>query len=144
MKIETLTQQIAAMYLGQKCDIKWLYTDTLDGAFKVGDVWFDSKIHGAHIVRLEREEVQITLHLRRLDSLTEAEARELYEVYYGIEYVGTKWTALEWFSLHIEPASATVLKDHIGSPAAWLHLLSLGFDLFGLIDAGLAKEITNP
>jgi len=31
----------------------------------------------------------------------------------------------------------------IGSPAVWLHLLSLGFDLFGLIDAGLAKEITN-
>ena len=83
----------------------------------------------------------IVLHLRPLSSLTEAEARELFLVYYGVEFTQKSKTALEWFSMHIEPGSATVLKDHVGSPAVWLHLLSLGFDLFGLIDAGLAKEI---
>lgn len=139
MKIETLTPQILALYLGQKCefpsngDIQYGFIGSVNNAGFLTVNWglIESGKRACH---------EVTPHLRRLESLTEAEARELYEVYYGIVYVGTKWAALEWFSLHIEPASATVLKDHIGSPAAWLHLLSLGFDLFGLIDAGLAKE----
>ena len=136
MKIETLTPQIAALYAGQKATrLKNRWDFTIEGVVGSGAYCVDGYVCPVH---------NIVLHLRPLSSLTEAEARELYEVYYGIEYIGTKWTALEWFSLNIEPASATVLKDHIGSPAAWLHLLSLGFDLFGLIDAGLAKEITNP
>ena len=33
-------------------------------------------------------------------------------------------------------------KDvEIGTPAVWLYLLSKGFDLFSLIESGLAKEI---
>ncbi len=91
------------------------------------------------------------LHLRPLSSLTEAEARELYEIKYceawGVDFerLGMEVeSCLERFWKEDIELYAPEGKLLIGSPAVWLHLLSLGFDLFGLIDAGLAKEITNP
>lgn len=34
-----------------------------------------------------------------------------------------------------------VREAQIGSPRIWLYLLSKGFDLFGLIEQGLAKSV---
>lgn len=130
---------MAALYVGQMCDSKWV-TGPQAGLHRKASI-IDSTCLGLMETRSITHRIEITPHLRRLDSLTESEARELYEAFYGIKFIATKWTALEWFSKHIEPASATVLKDLIGAPAVWLYLLSKGFDLFGLIEAGWAKEI---
>lgn len=67
----------------------------------------------------------ITPHLRRLESITPQEVNELYEI--------------ELTSL----GNYVVKPVCIGSPQYWLYLLSRGFDLFGLIDAGLAKEVSE-
>jgi len=36
-----------------------------------------------------------------------------------------------------------VKKRLVGNPAAWIYLLGKGFDLFDLIPAGLAKDVSN-
>lgn len=37
----------------------------------------------------------------------------------------------------------SAMEFFVGSPAVWLKLLSWGMDLFGLIEAGWAKEVTQ-
>lgn len=150
MKIETLTPQILALYLGQKCefpsngDIQYGFIGSVNNAGFLTVNWglIESGKRACH---------EVTPHLRRLESLTEAEARELYEIKYGeawgvdFERLGMEVeSCLERFWKEDIELYAPEGKLLIGSPAVWLYLLSLGFDLFGLIDAGLAKEITNP
>ena len=141
MKIETLTPQIAALYAGQKATrLKNRWDFTLEGVVGSGAYCVDGYVCPVH---------NIVLHLRPLSSLTESEARELYEM-----VAGEKWKQIFekqadeclplWVFDDVEDLDIRGIDLVIGSPAAWLHLLSLGFDLFGLIDAGLAKEITNP
>ena len=70
--------------------------------------------------------------LRSLDSITEEEVRYLYK---GAECENEKIKDLrEWI---INKSAEQILF----TPTAWIYLLSKGFDLFGLIEAGLAKEI---
>ena len=138
--IDKITPQIAAMFLGQKCDVEFLCSDKIDSAFEVGDIWPDSTIHGRHLSRVKAGEVKLTPHLRRLESMTEEEAREIIKLYKGRDAkLGDNLCDL-WEKQTCD------IEDAIGSPAVWLYLLSKGFDLFGLIDAGLAKEIApaNP
>lgn len=153
MKIETLTPQIIALYLGQKCDFEH------EGKTVTGDIW---GVFSSGVIRVTRvsesigNEVeyntrtfeQITPHLRPLSSLTEAEALELYEM-----VTGEKWKQIFekqadeclplWVFDDVEDLDIRGIDLVIGNPTAWLYLLSKGFDLLGLIDAGLAKEITN-
>ena len=135
MKIEKITPQIAALYLEQKCDVTWNYTDTIDGAFSKGDVWHDSPIHASHIRSLEAKEISIILHLRSIESITEQEARDLYKANTGEtwEEICEGGCLVYWFNQEC--------RDVTGIPAVWLKLLEMGFDLFGLIESGLAKEI---
>ncbi len=138
MKIDKITPQIAAMYLGQKCDVEWLYTDTVDDLFETGDVWYDSPIHGAHITRIGRGDINITPYLRRLDSITEDEARELW-----LEYMGDSWNE---YQMGVSCLVSWFFNDDyppIGLPVVLLWLLNKGFDLFSLIDAGLAKDVSQ-
>ena len=129
MKIETLTPQIAAMYLGQKCTCKWIESgDSAD--FPISTLTLNDLSYGL---------VVVTPHLRQLDSLTEAEARELYEIETGETWMSAIYCYDEWWN-HGGVAHEETYQFLIGSPAVWLHLLSKGFDLFGLLDAGLAKE----
>lgn len=94
-------------------------------------------------------------HLRRLSSLTEDEARELFKISRGEEWDyqynsslankerknGKIWSCLEnWWAGDYEMFDENG-NWIIGDPTAWLYLLSKGFDLFGLIEAGLAKEV---
>ena len=142
MKIEKITPQIAALYLGAKCDLEWMYTDTVEDSFQKGDVWQDSKIGVAHVSRIEHGEISITPHLRRLESITEEEAREVYEVKYCTPcQFSDDYSAIDMFwerEVGNYDEQGSIL---IGTPAVWLYLLSKGFDLFGLIESGLAKEI---
>ena len=128
MKIEKITPQIAALYLGQKCDI--------DSHNNQG--FFRGNIYPMDIAMLASGNATIVPHLRRLESLTEEEALELFDVYFGRKFnAGTSPnnSALDWF--HV---SFRRFEDKY-PPAVWLKLLEWGIDLFGLIDAGLAKEV---
>lgn len=139
--IEKITPQIAALYIGQKCDLEWLITDR-DDVFMAGEVWHDSVIIGATITRLKSQHIAIVPHLRPIESLTEFEARDLFEIATaGVVWEKRSESCLEkwWKVLDIE--QYIVGHALIGSPLVWLKLLEWGFDLFGLILAGLAKEI---
>jgi len=139
MKIETLTPQIVALYYGQQCNV--IYNAQIIGQSI-------RKIDCDVIHWIEYGSIEILPHLRPLSSLTESEARELYEM-----VTGEKWKQIFekqadeclplWVFDDVEDLDIRGIDMVIGNPSAWIHLLSLGFDLFGLIDAGLAKEITN-
>ena len=133
-KIEKITPQIAALYLGAKCDVEWLapYND---------DVWEAMEIDHSVIEKLSISHISITPHLRRMDSITEEEAREVFAIANGYEADKNSFTScLSWLAR--ENALDYSNKEiEIGNPQVWLYLLSKGFDLFGLIEAGLAKEI---
>lgn len=144
MKIEAITPQIIALYIGQKCDFERegkTATGNILGVFSSGvvRVTLVSESIGNEVEYNTRTFEQITPHLRSLDSLTEAEARELYEIETGETWISAIYCYDEWWN-HGGVAHEETYQFLIGSPKTWLHLLSLGFDLFGLIEAGLAKE----
>ena len=140
MKIDKITPQIAALYLGQKC--------TYSSKVLTEDIETEINARVLSDVEGDIAFASITPHLRRLESLTEDEARELY----GVKY-GEKWEkSFHDISINVSPCIENFWKEDIelyapegklliGSPAVWLKLLEWGIDLFGLIDAGLAKEI---
>lgn len=125
-----LTAQILGMYIGRPCDVldtdgEFLYT----GIFSLPnlDYW-------------TREMYALRPHLRRLEGITEEECKGLY-----LSANGTEWDrayeCMRWLDFDDDFGYGSMLGWCIGNPAAWLYLLSRGFDLFGLIDAGLAKEV---
>lgn len=131
MKQSELTAQILGMYTGRPCDIELrndytaidtvVITPALIGYFLLGDV-------------------SVTPHLRRLERITNKEANELHRFFYGRDFSGVN-PVRDWIMFKF-PGESNLMQDAIGKPAAWLYLLSRGFDLFGLIDAGLAKEVS--
>jgi len=138
MKIETITPQIAALYLGHKC--------TYDSKALIHTI--ETEINARVLSDMEDGFATVTPHLRRLESMTEEEAREVYKIRYG----ETWEKSFHDINLEVSPCLENFWKEYIelyspegslliGFPDVWLHLLSKGFDLFGLIDAGLAKEI---
>ena len=133
MKIEKITPQIAALYLGQKCDI------SPQPGLEVLTDMFDDEITAFNLGHLKPGNITITLHLRRLESITEEEATEVYR----LAGWNTKIECRNDFIHGIDNIDIDSIDQIIGHPAVWLYLLSRGFDLFGLIDAGLAKEITT-
>lgn len=151
MKHEKITPEIAAIYLGQKFDIVKMPTHW-DEEYRqsIGNIVGPSTLTflGSY------PELEILLHLRSMDSLTEAEARELYSVFETSamqekrsEWVDTAEFQVEkksclqyWWNGSMVP-TLNRQKRLIGSPAVWLKLLSWGFDLFQLIKNGLSKEI---
>lgn len=136
--IDKITPQIAALYLGQKCTATWIANYK---PWVVGDA-YDTDINHERIGLLEDEYILIEPHLRRLESITEDEARELFEISNGYKPDKNKFVScLDWWNMRNVIDDYSNKEIEIGNPAAWLYLLSKGFDLFGLIDAGLAKEI---
>lgn len=139
--MEKITPQIAALYIGQKCDVHWDTDDEYEGAFKKGDIWYDSRVHGSHINRLGNGEFAITLYLRPLGSITEEECREIYQL------TGSAWgetgSCKDFWWESFEEENLQNKNHYIGDPEVWLYLLKKGFDLFKLIPKGFAKEITQ-
>lgn len=117
-----LTAQILGMYVGRPCDVGGL-------TIKVTPHLISNMVTQKAI-----------LHLRRLDNITEDEAEDMYSI---AGWSSGKWSKFDFLSN--EPVINDYLSHEIliGNPAAWLYLLSRGFDLFGLIDAGLAKEVSE-
>ena len=143
-----ITPQILGMYLGQKIE------------FVEDQKFFDigSIMEVNHVVLfsiIEENASGFVLHLRPLSSLTEAEARELFKISRGEEWdyeynsslasrdrkMGKIWSCLQnWWAGDYEMFAENG-NWLVGDPNAWLYLLSKGFDLFGGIEAGWAKEI---
>lgn len=140
MKIEKITPQIAALYIGQMCTVDW-----------PSRFIEETKITHKALVWPDEDGVIITPHLRRLDSMTEEEAREVYQIE-NFEVWNTQMYSQEeplngscldkWWNILLEDIYIKQSDFRIGTPAVWLYLLSKGFDLFDLIPAGLAKEVT--
>ena len=134
MKIDKMTPQIAALYLGQKATFEWLI-DTKQ--YEKGDTW-DSEIKYYNPENLLDGSLKITPHLRQPNSITEKESQDLYAM---VEVFGYPFHP----KLDGDSVVDWALTSLFGSPYKahdqFLYLLSKGFDLFGLIEAGLAKEI---
>ncbi len=146
-----ITPQIAALYIGQMATITWL----VDGDyFERGEEW-NTDIKHSVLEWFVSGKATIRPHLRPLSSLTEAEARELYEISRGGEWdyeynsyaanrdrgMGKIWSCLEnWWMGNYEMFAENG-NWLVGDPNAWLYLLSKGFDLFQGIEAGWAKEV---
>jgi hypothetical protein len=82
----------------------------------------------------------VQLHLRRLEDITEDEAREfLKQAIPGAEYLEKNEYAVIWRS---QGSRADIWFMH-GPPAGFHYLLQNHFDVFGLIDAGLAIDAKN-
>ncbi len=128
-----LTAQILWLYIGRPCHIE---NTLLDFSNDHNGIITPDNVIG-HI----NGECVIVPHLRRLESITNKEANELHRFFYGRDFAGVN-PVKDWIMFKF-PGESNLMQDAIGKPAAWLYLLSKGFDLFGLIDAGLAKEVSE-
>jgi hypothetical protein len=141
MKQVELTEQILRLYVGRKCTIlsqsgyKMFVRDIDNGVFWEFEPFeFD----------------RITPHLRRLSSITEEEANEFWALtndrdfskpYSDNFYDLTEYkTVSEWFNAFY--GKYGVLQTFYNA-SEFLYLTGKGFDLFGLIEAGLAKEVSE-
>jgi hypothetical protein len=92
---------------------------------------------------------QMLPHLRRLSSITEEEAREFWGVSNDKPYQACASglfegpfhkNAVEWFEAFYTKWGP---RETSYTAAEFLYLTGKGFDLFGLIEAGLAKEVSE-
>jgi len=84
---------------------------------------------------------EVIPHLRPLSSLTESEARKIFEAANGYEPDDNNFVScLDWWNRQ-NVLDYSNKEIEIGNPTVWIELLRLGIDIFGLIEAGLAKEI---
>ena len=135
--MKKLTPQVLALYLGQKCEtphgIGELKIASANGecSFKLANYhnWIDC--HTSEIKPI----------LRPLSSLTESEARDLYEIKFGFKYDGENCTEEYWQDF--DSGLDTMLSYSVGNTKIWLKLFYWGFDLFSLIDNGLAIDATK-
>jgi len=146
MEINKITPQIAGMLIGQTADLLW------DGEFdrtgklveiqpetpQSNGLGFDCDKMGLLFYPYS----DVIFHLRKLDSIAEDEARELYEAGNGEAWDGD-YECTRWLEFDDDFGYANKLGWFIGNPPAWLYLISKGFDVLGLIDKGLAKEIKS-
>lgn len=130
MIIEKITPQIAFMYIGQPCTV----------FLKITYEKKDAPLSFYHIERMLDGGAEIWPHLRSPETLTEDECKMLYHIETGeawIDQYGDEENAQSciqyWFK--------DEYKGPTGSPMVWMKMLEMGFDLFGLIPAGLSKEI---
>lgn len=90
---------------------------------------------------IELEEEFMTPILRRLESMTEEERNELYNEYFGPSpaghYVSFRKSKPQYRG-RITYDDFLVIELHRLHPRAMRYLLSIGIDLFGWIDQGLA------
>lgn len=154
MSIEKITPQIAALYIGQKCEypnddggeivcfLTGVASDGIETTYKrkrdgvCGDIlsWKQNS------PTQKRFAGNVKFHLRSPDTLTEKECRMLYHLETGetwFDHYGGEENAPPCKNFWFEDE----YKGPTGSPLVWLKMLEMGIDLFGLIPAGLAKEI---
>jgi len=137
MKQVKLTEQILRLYYGRPFESTHPFFNLAD----IDEYW---------ILCYKDKSVIITPHLRRLSSITEEEAREFWALtndrefskpYSDNFYDLTEYkTVSEWFNAFY--GKWGVLHTFYNA-SEFLYLTGRGFDLFGLIEAGLAKEVSE-
>jgi len=155
MKVEKITPQIAALYLGQTADLYWCNSLDVMEFERTGVL---TSIHPSSKLTnplgfdcngqlLWYRLTEVKLHLRRIESITEEEAREIYFIKTGRNWIDVYAdtvsvdSCLDYYLNALDYDDIDAIQRLIGEPAVWLYLLGKGFDLFGLIDAGLAKDV---
>lgn len=132
------------LYLGQRVEVMPAQSKSYSGQLQQID------INGYCILADE----SITRHayfqyckliLRPLNSMTEEEAKDLAHIYTGLKITYVRITDGQVIFNYLEgdQVHENVLDVEIVNPDSFRYLLSKGFDLFGLIDAGLAIEISS-
>jgi len=140
-----ITPQIAALYLGALCEVakaeKYWHEYTPKGGYKML-VTGDKLLVNGNIISLlaTSTDFEITLHLRHLNSLTDAQAMECYNIFY--EGQAPEMTIEALYTLSSKTLIAHGSNIHLGFAPIQNFLRSRGFDLDCLIEAGLAKQIT--
>ena len=98
-------------------------------------------------------DLKFTPHLRPLPDMTRGEAEfincgsimpddELKQFDYYNEFADG-CPAYQYLKYEDYGGSSNTLSDQMGNPVSWDFLLKHGFDLFGLIEAGLAVDKTK-
>lgn len=95
---------------------------------------------GRGIIWCDDEEVELIL--RPLSDMTKEEAKEIAAVYtgYTINWVHIKDGQIIFNYYEGDEVQENVFDIGYSNPEGFLYMLSRGFDLFGLIDAGLAID----
>lgn len=164
----TLTPQILAMYLG--CEVRYQYSDgteslpllqwSLHSIDRDGFTVIKDKYNQA--VHSLLSENRVKPILRPLSSMTEEEKKELYKLVFGRAFTGDNisrwdegkpqarwvlWSGLDRLFIYDDGDIYADIDLHfhrVDKAQMVLYLLSKRFDIFGLIEAGLAIECNPP
>lgn len=131
---------ILALYTGQRCIITCKQGSAPIGP---GSAVIVDTVSPSTAYFMESGNHEVTIYLRRISSITEGEAADLHEIRFGTREVKHWHSAIHWWH-DFSCDELYVRQTMIGNPYVWAYLLEKGFDLFGLIDKGLAKEIPSP
>lgn len=121
-----VSTRVLSLYLNRPCTYTPLKGEAYDTHIAY-EQFFDQNYAGA----------RITPHLRKFDSITEEEALILY----GMEHPGVEFTADFVHGTAVDWALMPFGGTSYVTPEQLLFLTSKGFDLFNLIEQGLAKEV---
>lgn len=143
--MKELTPQILAMYLGVAASVKFngVFLRMDDNSCFSDGRWF---ISGEIIHLFGCGHCEVKPILRRLSSMSEEEAREFKKLVPYIDHIGFASGRWQYWEHEEEGNHETrrvckVTSDINGLPLIVMpYLLSKSFDLFGLIDSGLAIE----
>jgi len=133
-----LTPEILAMYLGQPVTLTVVKEVS---AWTEGEAWV-AHVQPTHINWLAEGSIDATLHLRTLDSITENEVREIFGLLSHARVPDNRSIKETWWK-KFNDFTITAASRFTGVPVIWSRLLSKGFDLFGLIEAGEAIDINS-
>jgi len=85
--------------------------------------------------------VRAALILRDLKDISESECKQLYHLVNTYPLMEGSYKEGWWETKHIYPSYSTSNKaESEGVPVVWAKLLEWGFDLFGLINDGIAFD----
>lgn len=139
-----LTIQDFALYPQAICQLPSGTKDRISGIdYLNNELFFENAYKTFSVYAFKAQDCKIVL--RPLSSLTESEARELYEV-----TLLHKWTDGDsclnfWWKEKVEwPIKINGEDLRKGEPNCWRWLLAHHFDLFGFLESGDAIESTTP
>lgn len=135
---DKLTAADLALFLGQKCYFEMKGRDGAVSARNLG-----MTIDGDFISAFQNGcRHNCRPILRPLSDLTEDEARHLHTIVFGWEFAGLT-SCVDWMFQSFQPSEIDRIGALAGHYPAWRYLLSIGIDLFGWIDSGLAIDKTK-
>lgn len=121
-----VSTRVLGLYINRPCTYTPRKGETYDRTIQFG-MFFDQTYAGA----------VITPHLRKFESITEEEALELY----ALEHDGKVFEPNPEYGTAIDWAIMSFGGNSYMTPDQLLFLTAKGFDVFNLLEQGLAKEV---